>query len=66
LGRIRQKYIKRTALELVNKYGDELTLDFRKNREVVRRVLDVQGKMLINRIAGYVTRLMKQRQRVRE
>jgi small subunit ribosomal protein S17e len=66
LGRIRQKYIKRTALELVQRYGDSLTLDFKKNREFVQQVLDLQGKMLANRIAGYVTRLLKQRHRVRE
>ena len=66
MGRIRQKYIKRTALDLVDRYGDALTIDFKKNREFVERVLDLQGKMLANRIAGYITRILKRRQRVRE
>jgi len=66
LGRIRQKYIKRTALELIEKYRDRLSTDFRHNREVVRQVLDLHGKMLANRVAGYVTRIMKRSAQARE
>jgi small subunit ribosomal protein S17e len=59
LGRIRQTYIKRTALEIVEKYSDELSLDFAKNREVVGKLLNIESKLLKNKIAGYVTHLLK-------
>jgi len=59
LGRVRQKYIKNTAIELFEKYSDELGTDFKENRDFIKKVLKVQGKFLMNRISGYVTHLVK-------
>jgi len=59
IGRIRQKDIKRAAIEIVNKYSKYLTDDFKKNREFIEKVLDVEGKSVKNRIAGYVTRIVR-------
>ncbi len=59
MGRIRQKDIKNTAAELLEKYGDELGTDFKENREFIKGVLKVHGKFLMNRISGYVTHLVK-------
>lgn len=61
MGRIRQKDIKKTAQEIIRKYEDKLTQDFKENREFLDSVLKVQGKFLRNRISGYVTHLMKQK-----
>ncbi|MFQ6105908.1 MAG: 30S ribosomal protein S17e [Candidatus Hydrothermarchaeaceae archaeon] len=61
MGRIRQKYIKRTALYAVRRYEKDLTLDFKKNREFLDKVLKIQGKFLKNKISGYVTHLLKQK-----
>lgn len=59
MGRIRQKYIKRTAATLIKKHGEEFSLDFNKNREIVEKYIEVQGKILRNRIAGYATTITK-------
>jgi len=63
LGRIRQRDIKNVAQEIVRKYGDRLSTDFKENRKFIESVLKVQGKFLRNRISGYVTHLMKQKVR---
>lgn len=63
MGRIRQEIIKRTAMKIVEEHKGELTTDFEKNREFLDSVLKIEGKIMRNRIAGYVTRLLKQKKR---
>ena len=59
MGNIRPTYIKRIAKELVKKYPDEFVAgDFQHNKEKVSELTDVQSKMLRNRVAGYVTRIL--------
>jgi len=41
------------------KYKDMLTTDFNKNREIIDKVVKVEGKFMKNKIAGYVTHLVK-------
>lgn len=65
MGRIRQKDIKNTAHEIIRRYGDKLSTDFKENRKFLEGVLKIQGKFLRNRISGYVTHLMKQKMKVR-
>lgn len=60
LGRIRPGYIKRVAKEILERYGDRLSDDFDRNRAVVREVVDTSSKRVLNRIAGYLTRLKQQ------
>ncbi len=45
----------------MKKYSKYLTDDFKKNREFIEKVLDVEGNIVRNRIAGYVTRLVKKK-----
>ncbi len=59
MGRVRQKYIKRTAMELYKNHRDKFGTDFVENRSRLDSVLNVQGKFLKNRIAGYITTLAK-------
>lgn len=63
MGRIRQEIIKRTAMKIVEEYKNELTTDFEKNREFLDSILKVEGKTMRNRIAGYVTSVLKQKNR---
>jgi small subunit ribosomal protein S17e len=63
LSRVRQKDIKRIALELVDRHEDQLSSNFKKNREFIDKTLEVKGKVLRNRITGYVTSLIKQKER---
>lgn len=55
--------IKRTARKLIEMYPDLFTDDFEHNKLVVRRLVDVESKRVKNRIAGYITHLIKIRKR---
>lgn len=59
MGNIRPTYIKRVAIELVNKYNDKFTEDFDHNKKMVSELTDVTGNTFRNRIAGYVTTYRK-------
>lgn len=59
MGKIRQGFIKRVARELVNKYPNEFTTDFEHNKKKVQELTNVTSKKIRNRIAGYVTTLVR-------
>lgn len=63
MGKVRISIIKRTARELLQKYPDLFTRDFEHNKQVVKKLLDVDSKKLRNKIAGYITHLVKIRER---
>ncbi len=65
MGRIRTRFIKHAAEEVVEKYSNELTLDYLKNKEILEEVLVVSGTTVRNRIVGYVTTLMKKEERLK-
>ncbi|MEE8402800.1 MAG: hypothetical protein V3R93_03520 [Candidatus Hydrothermarchaeaceae archaeon] len=58
---VKQKYIKRTAMEVVKRCGDEVTDDFRKNKDLLEDVTTIQGNFVKNRVAGYMVRLKKRK-----
>lgn len=59
LGNIRQTYIKRIAIDLVNKYNDQFTTDFEHNKRKVAELTDISETTFRNRVAGYVTTYRK-------
>ena len=59
MGTVYTKDIKRIAREVYEKYRDQVSTDFNKNKELVKRVVDVQSKKVRNRVAGYLTRYVK-------
>ncbi|AMM54815.1 MULTISPECIES: 30S ribosomal protein S17e [Thermococcaceae] len=59
MGKIRQGFIKRVARELVDRYPNEFTTDFEHNKKKVQELTNVTSKKIRNRIAGYVTKLMR-------
>ena len=59
MGNVYTKDIKRIAIEIFEKYKDQVTTDFSKNKELVKSLVDVQSKKVRNRIAGYLTRYAK-------
>ncbi len=61
IGRIRQGYIKRTAKEMIKLHGSEFTPDFSENRRNLDKYARIQSKFLKNKIAGYITHLVKQK-----
>jgi small subunit ribosomal protein S17e len=62
MGKVRTVLIKRLARELVDRYSENLSTDFEQNKELVDELLSNTTKRLRNRIAGYVTHLMKLRE----
>ena len=59
MGKVRSERVKRISRELVNRFPDKFTTDFQSNKEVLESVADIRSKKLRNRIAGYVTRLLR-------
>ena len=62
MGRIRPNFIKRIAREAVRKYRDSLGTDFYENRNFLETVIRFSNDRLRNRVTGYVTTLMKQKE----
>jgi len=60
MGRIRPTYIKRVAIELVNKHPEMFSDDFENNKTMVDTLTDVSSVTMRNRIAGYITRYRTQ------
>ncbi|MDO5851913.1 MAG: 30S ribosomal protein S17e [Methanobacteriaceae archaeon] len=60
MGNIRTTFVKRTAKELVEIYGDKFTDDFENNKKVVEEYSTVSTKHLRNKIAGYATKIANQ------
>ena len=61
MGRIKTTLIKRTTKALIGKHRDKFKPDFQKNKKVVQELLDIKSKKLRNIIAGYATRLVKEK-----
>ena len=65
MGRIRQAFIKRAALEFYEKSKERFTTDFEKNKEVLAEIANIDSKIIKNRIAGYITNLVRLKQEKR-
>merc|ERR1712048_675982 len=63
MGRVRTKTVKKAARLIIEKYYQKLTLDFQTNKKITEDVAIVQSKRMRNKIAGYVTHLMKRLKR---
>ena len=59
MGKVRPSNVKILARRLVTDYGAKFTLDFETNKTVLNQIADLKTKPFRNRVAGYVTRLMK-------
>ncbi len=63
VGKVRISLVKRTARKLLELYPNEVSDDFEKNKELVKKYVYVKSKKLRNQIAGYLTHLVKIRKR---
>jgi small subunit ribosomal protein S17e len=59
MGRIKTMLIKRTTEELMDKYGEDFTVNFDDNKRILDGRARVSSKKMRNIIAGYATRLRK-------
>ncbi len=62
MGRVKSLAIKRTTRRLLEDYGDKFSKDFNKNQEIVIKILETEKKS-VNKIAGYITREVKKREK---
>ncbi|KAK3562118.1 hypothetical protein QTP86_030207, partial [Hemibagrus guttatus] len=62
-GRVRTKTVKRASRLIIEKYYTRLGSDFHVNKRVCEEIAIIPSKPLRNKIAGYVTHLMKRIQR---
>lgn len=59
MGKVRTELVKRISVELVEKYPRSFSTEFEQNKQFLKEIgLDV-SKKIRNRIAGYVSRIMK-------
>ena len=61
MGRIKQDYLKRIANGLMKEYGEEFNTEFENNKVKVQEFSTVTSNVIRNKIAGYITRVMKQK-----
>ena len=64
MGRIKTKSIKRVSKELVKSHLDKFTEKFKDNKLAVDGYADIPSKKLRNTVAGYVTRLVQQKEKL--
>ncbi|KAH6937979.1 hypothetical protein HPB50_006071 [Hyalomma asiaticum] len=62
-GRVRTKTVKKASRLIIEKYYTKLTLDFHTNKRICEEIAQIPSKKLKNKIAGFVTHLMKRIQR---
>ena len=58
MGKVRTEYVKRIARELVKRFPDKFTTDFKNNKKLVDTLTNISSTKLRNRVAGYTTRLI--------
>ncbi|MEM3127083.1 MAG: 30S ribosomal protein S17e [Candidatus Woesearchaeota archaeon] len=61
MGRIKTKLAKRLATELVKKYPETFAKTFEENKKKIPTYVEIPSKKTRNVVAGYLTRLMKNR-----
>lgn len=61
MGRIKQTYLKRVADKLLVQYPEGFGTDFTENKKRVGAYTDITSKSIRNKIAGYITKKVKQR-----
>ncbi len=67
MGKIRTRKVKVLAAEILENYPDRVKPDFQQNKLLVEEVLEgTVSQRLVNKVAGYLTTLVKRRLKASE
>jgi len=66
MGNVKPAYIKKIAIELMQKFPSEFGEDFEKNKVLIQRLTTISSKNIRNRVAGYIARIMEDRKKEHE
>jgi small subunit ribosomal protein S17e len=61
MGSVKPSYIKNFADELMRGYESSFNQDFEQNKLKVSEYTDIKNKTIRNRVAGYITRVNRQK-----
>ncbi len=64
MGRIKTSLIKRLTFDLLEAYKEEFKDSFADNKPIVAAHLSESSKKIRNAVAGYVTRIMQNKERL--
>lgn len=59
MGKVRPERVKKIARELVGRFPNRFTTDFEENKKAVDALTETSSSKVRNRIAGYITRLVR-------
>lgn len=59
MGKVRTEMVKRTVIELINRYPKSFNIDFDHNKKFVTELNIGISKKMRNKVAGYSTRVVK-------
>jgi len=62
MGRIKTKQVKRVTIKILREYPDRFKTDFDENKKLLGEIAEIPSKKIRNVIAGYITRLVKNKQ----
>ena len=61
MGSVKPSYIKNYAMEQLRSHEDSFSPDFEANKLKVSEYTDIKNKTIRNRVAGYISNVMRQR-----
>jgi small subunit ribosomal protein S17e len=61
MGSVKPSYIKNFAKDLLKTYESSFSPDFEQNKLIVSEYTDIKHKTIRNRVAGYITRVQRQK-----
>ena len=59
MGKVRPDHIKNLARKLIERFPNRFDCDFENNKKMVDTLTNVTSTKIRNRVAGYITRLVK-------
>lgn len=61
MGRVRAKWIKNVAEELVKRNPDDFDNNFENNKKILEEMKIIDSKLMRNKIAGYIVTTVKKK-----